>query len=329
MMLEFALAGAEFSLPMNAAYALTLAFILVLGAGPWFIPKLHKLKFGQSIREEGPQSHQAKSGTPTMGGMMIILALTLATLVFAHWTLEIMLALFVILGHFLLGFLDDYIKVVRKHNEGLKPRQKLLGQIIIAGLVAVFGGLPTDLWVPFVGNIDLGYFFYAFMMFVMVGITNAVNLTDGLDGLASGTVSVAAFFYMLVCAAMGKGDLAIMLGATMGACLGFLKFNYNPAKIFMGDTGSLALGGVMAAAGILTHTELLLAFIGFIFVCETLSVIIQVASFQSTGKRVFLMSPIHHHFELKGWSEIKVVWVFWTVGLVMGAAGLALYVYGA
>ena len=328
MLLEFTIAGTNFVLPMNAAYALALAFILVLGAGPWFIPKLHALKFGQSIREEGPQSHQVKSGTPTMGGMMIILGLTVATLVFSPWTKEVMLALFVILGHFLLGFLDDYIKVVRKHNEGLKPRQKLLGQIIIAGLVAVFGGLPTDLWVPFVGNIDFGFFFYAFMMFVMVGITNAVNLTDGLDGLASGTVAVASLFYMLVCAVMGKGELAIMLAATVGACLGFLKFNYHPAKIFMGDTGSLALGGVMAAAGILTHTELLLALIGFIFVCETLSVIIQVASFKSTGKRVFLMSPIHHHFELKGWSELKVVWVFWTVGLVMGILGLMVYIYG-
>ena len=328
MLLEFTIAGTNFVLPMNAAYALALAFILVLGAGPWFIPKLHALKFGQSIREEGPQSHQVKSGTPTMGGMMIILGLTVATLVFSPWTKEVMLALFVILGHFLLGFLDDYIKVVRKHNEGLKPRQKLLGQIIIAGLVAVFGGLPTDLWVPFVGNIDFGFFFYAFMMFVMVGITNAVNLTDGLDGLASGTVAAASFFYMLVCAAMGKGELAVMLAATVGACLGFLKFNYHPAKIFMGDTGSLALGGVMAAAGILTHTELLLALIGFIFVCETLSVIIQVASFKSTGKRVFLMSPIHHHFELKGWSELKVVWVFWTVGLVMGILGLMVYIYG-
>ena len=328
MLLEFTIAGTNFVLPMNAAYALALAFILVLGAGPWFIPKLHALKFGQSIREEGPQSHQVKSGTPTMGGMMIILGLTVATLVFSPWTKEVMLALFVILGHFLLGFLDDYIKVVRKHNEGLKPRQKLLGQIIIAGLVAVFGGLPTDLWVPFVGNIDFGFFFYAFMMFVMVGITNAVNLTDGLDGLASGTVAVASLFYMLVCAAMGKGELAVMLAATVGACLGFLKFNYHPAKIFMGDTGSLALGGVMAAAGILTHTELLLALIGFIFVCETLSVIIQVASFKSTGKRVFLMSPIHHHFELKGWSELKVVWVFWTVGLVMRILGLMVYMFG-
>ncbi len=314
---------------IDFAFALALAFILVLGAGPWLIPQLHRLKFGQSIREEGPQSHQAKSGTPTMGGVMIIIGLVLSTLVFANWTLELMLALFVILGHFVLGFIDDYIKVVKKQNLGLKAKQKLLGQIIMAALVAFFGGLPTDLWVPGCGSLDLGYGFYALLFFVMVGTTNAVNLTDGLDGLAAGTVAVAAFFYMLICAAMGKIELEILMAATIGACLGFLKFNYHPAKIFMGDTGSLALGGVMAAVGILTHTEILLAVIGFIFVCEALSVIIQVISFKSTGKRVFLMSPIHHHFELKGWSEKKVVWVFWTVGFVMGLAGLALYVFGA
>ncbi|MBR1697906.1 MAG: phospho-N-acetylmuramoyl-pentapeptide-transferase, partial [Anaerovibrio sp.] len=227
-----------------------------------------------------------------------------------------------------LGFLDDYIKVVRKHNEGLKPRQKLLGQIIMAALVAVFGGLPTDLWVPFAGSIDLGYGFYALLFFVMVGATNAVNLTDGLDGLASGTVAIAAFFYMLVCCAMGKTDLAILCASTIGACLGFLKFNYHPAKIFMGDTGSLALGGVMAALGILTHTEILLAVIGLVFVCEALSVMIQVTSFKTTGKRVFLMSPIHHHFELKGWSEVRVVWTFWAVGVIAGALGLALCIFG-
>ena len=313
---------------INTAYALALSFIVVIAIGPWLIPQLHKLKFGQAIREEGPQSHQAKSGTPTMGGMMIILGLVLSTLVFANHTVEIMLAVFVVLGHFALGFLDDYIKVVRKHNEGLKPRQKLLGQIIMAALVAAFGGLPTDLWVPFAGSIDLGYGFYALLFFVMVGATNAVNLTDGLDGLASGTVAVAAFFYMLVCCAMGKTDLAILCASTIGACLSFLKFNYHPAKIFMGDTGSLALGGVMAALGILTHTEILLAVIGFVFVCEALSVMIQVTSFKTTGKRVFLMSPIHHHFELKGWSEVRVVWTFWAVGVIAGALGLALCIFG-
>lgn len=328
MMLEFTLAGMNFMLPMNAVYALTLGFILVLGAGPRLIPLLHRLKYGQSIREEGPQSHQAKSGTPTMGGIMIILSLVLSTMIFAGWTKELILAVFIILGHFALGFMDDYLKVVRKQNLGLKARQKMLGQIVIAALVAVFGGLPTDLWIPFVGSVDLGWFFYAFLIFILVGTTNAVNLTDGLDGLAAGTVAAAAGCYMLVCAAMGKSDLAVMLGATVGACLGFLKFNYHPAKIFMGDTGSLALGGVMAAAGILTHTEFLLAVIGFIFLCETLSVIIQVISFQTTGKRVFLMSPVHHHFELKGWSEVKVVWVFWSVGLIMGLLGLLIYIVG-
>lgn len=328
MMLDFSLAGVSGGFPIAAAYSLALSFILVILAGPLMIPQLHRLKFGQSIREEGPQSHQAKSGTPTMGGLMIVIALAVSTLAFASWTVELGLALFVILGHFVLGFIDDYIKVVRKHNLGLKAKQKFLGQLIMAGLVAAFGGLPTDLWVPFAGHLDLGYGFYALLFFVMVGATNAVNLTDGLDGLASGTVAVAALFYMLVCSLMGKFDLAILCGATIGACLGFLKFNYHPAKIFMGDTGSLALGGVVAAVGILTHTEILLAVIGFVFVCEAMSVIIQVISFKTTGKRVFLMSPIHHHFELKGWSETRVVWTFWTVGVVVGLAGLFLYVFG-
>lgn len=328
MILDFSLAGVKGGFPMGAAYGLALAFILVLMIGPWMIPQLHRLKFGQSIREEGPQSHQAKSGTPTMGGLMIILSLTVASLAFANWTVELGLALFVILGHFVLGFIDDYIKVVKKQNLGLKAKQKFLGQLIMAGLVAVFGGLPTDLCVPFLGHLDLGYGFYALLFFVMVGATNAVNLTDGLDGLASGTVAVAAAFYMIVCALMGKAELAVLCGATIGACLGFLKFNYHPAKIFMGDTGSLALGGVMAAVGILTHTEILLAVIGLIFVCEAMSVIIQVISFKSTGKRVFLMSPIHHHFELKGWSETRVVWTFWVVGALAGLAGLLLYIFG-
>lgn len=308
--------------------AMLVAALLVLVTGPKMIPELHKLKFGQSIREEGPKSHQAKSGTPTMGGIMIILSLAIVSAVFGPLSLELGLALLITLGHFLLGFLDDYIKVVKKQNLGLKAKQKLLGQIVIAVLVAYFGGLPTDLWVPFVGNIDLGPAFYALLLFVLVGTSNAVNLTDGLDGLASGTVIAASLSYMVICLWQGKPELAVFCGAMAGACLGFLKFNAHPAKIFMGDTGSLALGGALAAAGILTHTEVLLAIIGIIFVCEAMSVIIQVTSFKTTGKRVFLMSPIHHHFELKGWSETRVVRTFWFIGLVGGIAGLLLYKIG-
>ena len=263
-----------------------------------------------------------------MGGMMIILGLVVGALAAGQWSVELGLALFIVLGHFVIGFVDDYIKVVRKHNLGLKAKQKLLGQIIMAAMVAYFGNLPTDLWVPFVGNVELGSFFYVLLFFVLVGTTNAVNLTDGLDGLAAGTVSVASLCFMVVCLILGNYNLAIFCAATVGACLAFLKFNYNPAKIFMGDTGSLALGGAIASMGILTHTELLLVVIGFIFVMEAMSVIIQVISFKTTGKRVFLMSPIHHHFELKGWKETKVVHTFWCWGLLAGILGILLLTSG-
>ncbi len=307
--------------------AAVIAAGFVLITGPFFIPELHKLKFGQSIREEGPKSHQAKSGTPTMGGIMIILGITIATLAAAPWTVEVLLALFIMLGHFVLGFLDDYIKVVKKRNLGLTAKQKFAGQILIACVVMYVGphllGIDTDIWIPIANvNIDLGWLYYALVLFVLVGTSNAVNLTDGLDGLASGTVAIAASAYAVVSVRTGHPDLAVFCVAITAACLGFLRFNAHPARVFMGDTGSLALGGALAAVGILTHTEILLAVIGLVFVCEALSVIIQVISFQTTGKRVFRMSPIHHHFELGGWSEWKVVTVFWLAGLVASVAGL-------
>ncbi|MGN0950745.1 MAG: phospho-N-acetylmuramoyl-pentapeptide-transferase [Mitsuokella sp.] len=300
---------------------------LVLSIGPILIPELHKLKFGQSIREEGPKSHQAKSGTPTMGGIMIILAIVLATVAAAPLTPAILLALFITLGHFVLGFLDDYIKVVKKRNLGLKAKQKMLGQIIIAIVTMIVGtrvlGIDTSIWIPIADvNIDIGIGYYFLVLFVLVGTSNAVNLTDGLDGLASGTVAIASGAYALVCYMTGHFDLALFCVAMMMACVAFLRFNAHPAKVFMGDTGSLALGGAIAAVGILTHTEILLAVIGFVFVCEALSVIIQVISFKTTGKRVFRMSPIHHHFELGGWKETKVVFVFWMVGLLAAIIGL-------
>lgn len=300
---------------------------LVLCIGPLLIPELHKLKFGQSIREEGPKSHQAKSGTPTMGGIMIILAIVVATVAAAPLTPAVLLALFITLGHFVLGFLDDYIKVVKKRNLGLKAKQKMLGQILIAIVTMIVGtrvlGIDTTIWIPIADvNVDIRVGYYFLVLFVLVGTSNAVNLTDGLDGLASGTVAIASGAYALVCYMTGHYDLAIFSVAMMMACLAFLRFNAHPAKVFMGDTGSLALGGAVAAVGILTHTEILLAVIGFVFVCEALSVIIQVISFKTTGKRVFRMSPIHHHFELGGWKETKVVFVFWMVGLVASIVGL-------
>ncbi len=314
----------------NILIAGAIAAGVVILLAPICIPILHKLKFGQSIREEGPKSHQKKSGTPTMGGIFLIAGIVVATLIQAEWNAEIFLALFILLGHFILGFIDDYLKVVRKHNQGLLARYKLAGQILIALVTTVVASellidfRPT-IWIPVVdAKIDAGVLYLPFMFLVMVGASNAVNLTDGLDGLASGCVAIAASCYAVICILTGHDELAIFCAATVGACIGFLKFNFHPAKVFMGDTGSLALGGAFAAVGILTRTELLLAVIGFVFVCEALSVILQVISFQTTGKRIFRMSPIHHHFELGGWSEVKVVFVFWTVGLIAGIIGLTM-----
>ena len=229
------------------AAAVAAGFVLM--TGPFFIPWLHKLKFGQSIREEGPQSHQAKSGTPTMGGIMIILGIVIGTLAGAPWTAEILLALFITLGHFALGFLDDYIKVVKKRNLGLKAKQKLLGQIIIALVTIYIGtkelGIDTSIWLPVLNaNVDIGFGYYLLVLFVLVGTSNAVNLTDGLDGLASGTMAVAASCYGVVCALTGHSDLVAFCVAIVAACLAFLRFNAHPAKVFMGDTGSLALGAL-------------------------------------------------------------------------------------
>ena len=303
---------------------------VVILLAPICIPILHRLKFGQSIREEGPKSHQKKSGTPTMGGIFLIAGIFAATLIIAEWNAEIFLALFILLGHFILGFVDDYLKVVRKHNQGLLARYKLAGQILIV-IVTTFVASelimdfnPT-LWIPVVDvTFDLDGFYLPFMFFVVVGASNAVNLTDGLDGLASGCMAIAASCYAVICMLTGHNELAIFCAAIVGACVGFLKFNFHPAKVFMGDTGSLALGGAFAAVGILSRTEILLAVVGFVFVCEALSVILQVISFQTTGKRIFRMSPLHHHFELGGWSEVKVVFVFWTVGLIFGVLGLSM-----
>ncbi|MBP2632196.1 MAG: Phospho-N-acetylmuramoyl-pentapeptide-transferase [Firmicutes bacterium] len=310
-------------------YAAIMAVIITMICGPLIIPLLSKLKFGQSIREEGPKSHYAKSGTPTMGGIIILVALVVPAIFFAGTSIEVWLALFVTFGHGIIGFLDDFIKVVLKRSLGLKAKQKLLGQIIMAIALAYIAinymGRGTDLWVPIIGHtIDLGALYYVLIFFVLVGTTNAVNLTDGLDGLAAGTTTVAALAYAVICIYFGKVELAIFCMAVAGATLGFLRFNAHPAKVFMGDTGSLALGGALAAVAVMTKTEALLVIVGGVFVIEALSVIIQVASFKTTGKRVFLMSPIHHHFELSGWNETKVVTVFWLTGVFFSVIALTI-----
>ena len=312
----------EYISDLSSRLLLLLTFVtalaIVLFSGVYFLPFLHRLKYGQSIREEGPASHQKKSGTPTMGGVMIVLAVTLSTLLFAPLTVTTLLALFIFLGHFLLGFADDYIKVVKKRNLGLRAYQKLLGQIVISLVTILIGrsllGHDTSVWVPILGEMwDIGVLYYVLVVFVLVGTSNAVNLTDGLDGLASGTVAAAALFYAVLMYGADHG-LMVFSAAIIGACIGFLWYNHHPARIFMGDTGSLALGGALAAVAILSHTEALLPLVGFVFVCEALSVILQVISFQTRGKRIFRMSPIHHHFELGGWSETRVVYTFWAVG---------------
>ena len=303
---------------MESNYLIYLAesAVLTVILGFFAIPLLKKLKARQSIREEGPKSHRIKSGTPTMGGLFMLLSAVLVVIFNKMIDPSVLWLLFLTLGHGLLGFLDDFIKAEKKRNLGLTAKQKMFGQIILAvlfcwGVVDTLH-LPYSIAIPFTHtDISFGLLYYPFVVLVIVGASNAVNLTDGLDGLASGCCVIAFSAYAMFCYMTGFNDLGYFIIILAGSCIGFLFFNYHPAKIFMGDTGSLALGGAIAGISVMTRTELLLIFLGLIFVLEALSVIIQVASFQLTGKRVFKMSPLHHHFELSGWSEVHVVWAFW------------------
>lgn len=305
------------------------AFIVCALIGPVLIPYLHKLKFGQSIRKCGPASHMAKSGTPTMGGLMMLAALLVA-LLWGNFTPHVIIALVLTVGHAVIGFIDDYIKVVMKRNLGLTAKQKFLLQFILAGAYVYFAETHirnTELWVPGINAvIDLGWGYYVLAFLLLVGTTNAVNLTDGLDGLVSFVSLPVTMVFAFIAYMQGMLDLSgFALGLT-GACLGFLLFNRHPARVFMGDTGSLALGGAIAALALLTRTELLLVIVGGIYVAEALSVIIQVTYFRfSGGKRIFRMSPLHHHFELGGWPEVKVVRVFTVVSCVLSVIGLCLW----
>lgn len=305
------------------------AFIVCALIGPVLIPYLHKLKFGQSIRECGPASHMAKNGTPTMGGLMMLAALLVA-LLWGNFTPHVIIALVLTVGHAVIGFIDDYIKVVMKRNLGLTAKQKFLLQFILAGAYVYFAETHirnTELWVPGINAvIDLGWGYYVLAFLLLVGTTNAVNLTDGLDGLVSFVSLPVTMVFAFIAYMQGMLDLSgFSLGLT-GACLGFLLFNRHPARVFMGDTGSLALGGAIAALALLTRTELLLVIVGGIYVAEALSVIIQVTYFRfSGGKRIFRMSPLHHHFELGGWPEVKVVRMFTAVSCVLSVIGLCLW----
>lgn len=316
-------------------FTILMGFLITVLISPIFIPFLRRLKFGQSIREEGPKSHQKKSGTPTMGGVMILVSIIITTFVmtgkFAEPTVKTYLLLLVTFGFGLLGFLDDFIKVVMKRNLGLTSRQKLIGQIIISAIFYFIfkqNEFSTEVSIPLTDlSFDLGWFYFLFVTFWLVGFSNAVNLTDGLDGLVSGTSAIAFGAFAVLAWSLSQFEIAIFSVSVVGAVLGFLVFNAHPAKVFMGDTGSLALGGAIATIAILLKLEILLIVIGFVFVMETLSVILQVISFKTTGKRIFRMSPLHHHYELIGWSEWRVVVTFWSVGLLCAILGIYIEVW--
>lgn len=332
----------------RSAMAALTALILSLSLGPYLIRKLKRMQVGQHIREEGPQSHYSKQGTPTMGGILIILAVVIPTLLWADLgNIFIWLTVISMVCFGAIGFYDDYRKVTRKRSLGLTVRAKFAWQIFVAGgigvavvLLARMGLFTTKFSMPFFKTFtpDLGWFYAAFIVVVIVGAANAVNLTDGLDGLAIGSSLIAAGTFAILAYVVGNavasnylgiinvkgvGELTVFCSALVGASLGFLWYNCNPAQVFMGDVGSMALGGAIGTVAVLTKQEILLVLVGGLFVMEALSVIIQVASFRLTGRRVFRMAPIHHHFELLGWPEPKVIIRFWILAILFALMSLS------
>lgn len=308
-------------------YPVLIAFFIAILIGKIAIPLLHRLKFGQSEREEGPKSHQKKAGTPTMGGIIFIVAAVITMFIIVkNPGDESMVALYSLVAFGVIGAVDDGLKIHRKRNLGLRAYQKMLLLLIFSCIFAYYSmkspQIGTSIIVPFADiSIDLGVLYIPFIVIFFAATTNAVNLTDGLDGLVSSITLLVMTFFAIVSFAMGHVTLAVFCGIIAGALLGFLKFNAFPAQVFMGDTGSLALGGAVAAVAMILKLELLVIIVGGIYVLETLSVIIQVASFKLTGKRVFKMSPIHHHFELSGWHETKVVSVFSIITVILCLIG--------
>lgn len=300
--------------------AIIIAFAVSAILCPIVIPFLHKLKFGQQVREDGPQAHLKKQGTPTMGGLVFLTAVVITSLLYIRDYPRIIPVLFMTVGFGVIGFLDDYIKIVMKRSEGLNPVQKLIGQFIITGIFVYYlvcsGEVGTSMLVPFTGGfehglyLNLGFLFIPFVFFVVLGTDNGVNFTDGLDGLCTSVTILVATFLTII--SIGENScISPITGAVVGSLLGFLLFNVYPAKVFMGDTGSLALGGFVSASAFMMQIPLFIPIIGLIYLVEVLSVIMQVSYFKAThGKRIFRMAPIHHHFELGGWSETRVVAVF-------------------
>ena len=307
--------------------AIIIAFAVSAILCPIVIPFLHKLKFGQQVRDDGPQAHLKKQGTPTMGGLVILTSIIVTSLFYLRDYPKIIPILFVTVGFGIIGFLDDYIKIVMKRSEGLNPKQKLLGQFVITGIFCWYlitsNDVGTSMLIPFTGGFDHGYFldlgwlFVPFLFFVTLGTDNGVNFTDGLDGLCTSVTILVATFMTVVAIGENTG-ISPITGAVVGSLLGFLLFNVYPAKVFMGDTGSLALGGFVASSAFMMQIPLFIAIVGLIYLVEVLSVIIQVTYFKAThGKRFFKMAPIHHHFELCGWSETRIVAVFSVITAIL------------
>ncbi len=313
--------GYDFAIPVLIAFAISVLLC------PIVIPFLRKLKFGQYIRDEGPKSHRKKSGTPTMGGLVIVMAVIGTCILYIRGNSNMIPILFMTVGFGLIGFLDDYIKVVMKRNLGLKAWQKMLGQFVVTAIfiyyLQEYTGVGTTILLPFSGGLflELGSLYIPFVFIVMIGTVNGVNFTDGLDGLASGvTVLVGTFFTII--ALIADRDVSVITCAVIGSLLGFLVYNVYPARVFMGDTGSLALGGFVASTAIVLQMPLFILIVGFIYFVEVISVILQVIYFKLTnGRRLFKMAPIHHHFELSGWSETRVVAVFSIVTAIMCLIG--------
>ena len=313
--------------------AFGIGFILVVLAMPKVIPFLHKMKFGQVEREEGLESHKSKNGTPTMGGIVFVIAAILGAFIVNFNNLldpELILATIVLVGYSAIGFVDDALIIVKHSNKGLPPLAKLLAQIALAIICYFFAmnfipDFTSVITIPLLDiNIDMGYLYPALILVMFAGESNGVNLSDGLDGLATGLSMVAIAPFIIFSIMTKDYTLASYATAMVGALLGFMMFNYHPAKIFMGDVGSLGLGGFLAILAILTKQELLLILVGGVFLMETLSVIIQVVSFKTRGKRVFKMAPIHHHFEMLGWSEQQVPISFWFIGFICGILSIVI-----
>jgi len=306
---------------------LIMGFLFSIILGPIIIPILHKLKFGQNIRKEGPKSHQKKSGTPTMGGLIFFISVATTILIMGHRLMDKeMIILYSFLAFGFIGFLDDILKIIHKDNLGLKAGQKMILLILFSLALAWYGYkyIGTDISIPFANKgfrLDLGMLYIPFIVIFYAAVTNAVNLTDGIDGLATSVTVIVLTFFAIVGFRTKNSEVAIFAIALAGALLGFLRYNAFPAKIFMGDTGSLALGGVIGTIALMLKMELFVIIVGGMYVIETLSVIIQVTSFKLTGKRVFKMSPIHHHFEHLGWSEVKIVTVFSSITAILCIIG--------